>query len=124
MVQLLGSGTDAKCHFHRSGRFFACYTSPYPEKSGIVLYMPRLFPGFAALSLCFAFLAGASSICAASLPQPAANSPRERGLVAQSLINEKLWMWQRRLNLTSWNITVLFSPPTDLKPRTLGNIHW
>lgn len=51
-------------------------------------------------------------------------SPRERTLVSQSFANEKLWMWQKRLKLQDWNITVEMTRATDLKPRTLGNIHW
>ena len=55
---------------------------------------------------------------------PAVATPRERSLAAQSFINEKLWIWQKRLKLQNWNISVLMCAPTDLKPRTLGNIHW
>lgn len=49
---------------------------------------------------------------------------RERALVTQSFANERAWLWQRRLNLQEWNISVQLSRATDLKPRTLGNIHW
>ena len=37
---------------------------------------------------------------------------------------EKLWAWQKRLNLQDWNITVALARATELKPKTLGNIHW
>ena len=87
--------------------------------------MPRRLLRFSALFVPVLFLAAASCVSAASVPDTTTSiSPRERSLVAQTLISEKLWMWQRRLNLQNWNITVLFTPPTDLKPRTLGNIHW
>ncbi len=33
-------------------------------------------------------------------------------------------MWQRRLNLEDWNITIGVVRATELKPKTLGNIHW
>lgn len=33
-------------------------------------------------------------------------------------------MWQKRLNLADWNVTVVMSRATELKPKTLGNIHW
>lgn len=49
---------------------------------------------------------------------------RERAIVAESYVNQKLWLWQRHLKLQNWNISVIMCPPTDLKPRTLGNIHW
>ena len=33
-------------------------------------------------------------------------------------------MWQKRLNLQDWHVTVVMSRATELKPKTLGNIHW
>jgi hypothetical protein len=50
--------------------------------------------------------------------------PHERALLAQSFAAEKLWMWQKRLNLEDWNITLAVARSTELKPKTLGNIHW
>jgi len=51
-------------------------------------------------------------------------SPRERSLQAQSYATERLWVWQKRLNLQDWNISVLVSRLSELKPKTLGNVHW
>lgn len=51
-------------------------------------------------------------------------SPRERTLMAESFGAEKLWKWQKRLSLADWKISVLVVRSSDLKPRTLGNIHW
>jgi hypothetical protein len=50
--------------------------------------------------------------------------PHERTLLAESFVAEKLWLWQQRLNLQDWNITVAIARSTELKPKTLGNIHW
>jgi hypothetical protein len=50
--------------------------------------------------------------------------PQERTALAASFATEKLWRWQHRLALEDWNITVTVSRVADLKPRTLGNIHW
>jgi hypothetical protein len=60
---------------------------------------------------------------------PADLSPRETGAserttLANSFTNEKLWYWQKRLNLQDWNISVSVVRSSDLKPKTLGNIHW
>lgn len=33
-------------------------------------------------------------------------------------------MWQQRLNLQEWTITVVIARASELKPKTLGNIHW
>lgn len=49
---------------------------------------------------------------------------RERTVQAQTFATEKLWIWQKRLNLQDWNISVLVARASDLKPKTLGNVHW
>ncbi len=54
----------------------------------------------------------------------AAAETREHTLIAQRFANERLAAWQPRLSLEDWNITVLVSRASELKPRTLGNIHW
>ena len=41
-----------------------------------------------------------------------------------SFLNARLAVWQQRLNLTSWKVSVVFAHRADLKPKTLGNIHW
>lgn len=51
-------------------------------------------------------------------------TPRERTLMAEAFVNEKLSVWQKRLDLEDWKITALVVRTTDLKPKTLGNIHW
>ncbi|MBZ5583102.1 MAG: hypothetical protein LAQ30_13040 [Acidobacteriia bacterium] len=58
--------------------------------------------------------------------QPAASvpSPRERTIMAQSFTTERLSVWQKRLKLQDWDIAVVMSRTGDLKPKTLGNIHW
>ena len=48
----------------------------------------------------------------------------EHTLQAQSFATEKLWVWQRRLNLSDWDISVIVSRANELKPKTLGNVHW
>lgn len=48
----------------------------------------------------------------------------ERSLVAGSFATERLWVWQKRLNLEAWKISVVVSRAADLKPQTVGNIKW
>src|ERR1041385_8613392 len=57
---------------------------------------------------------------------PVANqaSARERTQLAESFVSERLSVWQQRLNLQDWNISVIVSRASELKPKTLGNIHW
>lgn len=45
-------------------------------------------------------------------------------MLAESYTKEKLWMWQKRLNLQDWDVSLEVVRSTELKPRTLGNIHW
>jgi len=67
-----------------------------------------------------------------TLPQAtlsAGEAPRQfpaaqRLLEAQAFLQEKLSIWQKRLKLDDWNITLKLVPQSALKPKTLGNIHW
>ncbi len=81
-------------------------------------------PGFP--RLLFPVLLVSAAFCASvsSGPEATVTPAREKSLVAASYVNEKLWLWQKRLNLSEWKINIIMSHPSDLKPRTLGNIHW
>ena len=72
------------------------------------------------LFLGWALLFGKTSAAQDSTPL----CSRERTLMAESFSSEKLSEWQNRLNLKDWKITVMVVRATDLKPKTLGNIHW
>jgi hypothetical protein len=88
------------------------------------------FPGF---PRSFYPVVVVSFLALSSFAQPASNrtsdpvtnqTPRERLRLAESFTAERLWVWQKRLNLQDWNISVIMSRTSDLKPKTLGNIHW
>jgi hypothetical protein len=80
----------------------------------------RIYPGFLGPS----FLA--ILLVPSMLAQPAVSelSPHDRALQAESFVNARLPLWQQRLNLQDWKISIIMSHPADLKPKTLGNIHW
>jgi hypothetical protein len=84
----------------------------------------RLVPGLFRPLFCFSFLFGISvGVCRA--PQGAPEPSRvERGLLADKYVHEKLPEWQRRLKLQDWKISILCVHPTDLRPNTMGNVHW
>jgi len=74
------------------------------------------------LSLILFLIPGTPSILAEqAVSEPAVH---ERDLLAESYLNERLALWQQRLNLKDWKISITMSHPSDLKPKTLGNIHW
>jgi hypothetical protein len=50
--------------------------------------------------------------------------PAERSLLAETFAAQKLWVWQKRLGLQDWKVTLHVVRLTELKPKTLGNIHW
>ncbi|SRR5579875_4218031 len=85
----------------------------------------RFFPGFSGPFLSLVFL-GCSllpvPIAAASVDTAAAPPDGEQAIV--SFLNSRLAIWQQRLTLQDWKISIIMSHPSDLKPRTLGNIHW
>jgi hypothetical protein len=49
---------------------------------------------------------------------------RERGPLADKYLKQRLTLWQDRLNLQDWKISIIQSHPGNLRPGTLGNIHW
>ena len=42
----------------------------------------------------------------------------------EKFVNERLSVWQQRLNLQNWNISVVMTRRGDLKANTLGGIRW
>jgi hypothetical protein len=44
--------------------------------------------------------------------------------MAGSFASEKLWVWQKRLNLQAWDISVVVARAAELRPRTVGHIRW
>jgi hypothetical protein len=79
----------------------------------------RYSPGFLALL--------AVSLCSApgfAQHKISAAAARERTAKAEKFAAERLAVWQQRLNLQDWDISVVVTHPSDLKPHTLGNIHW
>lgn len=86
----------------------------FPLGSSVLLLSSFLLPGSAALSQAQTTSTAVSD----------AQMARERSELAQTFTSERLWVWQRRLKLEQWNISVVLSRTTDLKPKTLGNIHW
>jgi hypothetical protein len=43
---------------------------------------------------------------------------------AERFVVERLNVWQGRLNLNHWKISVMTSHQRDLRPNTLGNVQW
>ena len=82
-------------------------------------------PVFPGLLLSLTILVPLSCSWAQSATVPAtAVTAQDRSTLVESFATEKLWRWQKRLNLEDWKITVEVARSSELKPRTLGNIHW
>src|SRR5437868_15508464 len=65
------------------------------------------------------------AMAAADRPDtPDPSTAAERLVAAESFLTQKLVIWQKRLKLEDWNITFKLVHFSDLKPKTLGNIHW
>jgi hypothetical protein len=84
----------------------------------------RFYPGFSGPLLSLLLLSTAFSFAAMAAQGDSATPVQDRELVSANYVNERLLVWQQRLNLQDWKITIIMSHPSDLKPRTLGNIHW
>ena len=75
------------------------------------------------------FLPGLLALFLAPILLPAQQSSadgngRECARVSETYVTERLAVWQQRLKLQDWKISVIMAHPSDLKPKTLGNIHW
>jgi hypothetical protein len=84
----------------------------------------RLFPAQLRAVLFFFMLFGASagvSLAPQTKPEP---ELRERGPLADKFVREKLPLWQSRLKLEDWKISILSVHPSGLRAQTMGNIHW
>jgi len=78
------------------------------------------------LSLCAVLLAFGCITPGFAQPEPASvpQSSAERSTIAERFAAEKLSSWQRRLNLSDWDIKIVVARSTDLKKNTVGNIRW
>src|SRR5580692_5615257 len=71
----------------------------------------------------FSTLAGVL-LFAQSAPDKSGDDSADREVKANIYTHEIAAYWQRRLQLQDWTVTVLMSRRDDLRPGTLGNIHW
>ena len=60
-----------------------------------------------------------SSISFLRADQVVPSSAQERAEVAGSYVNERLAVWQQRLNLQDWKISIVMAHQNELKPKTL-----
>jgi hypothetical protein len=44
--------------------------------------------------------------------------------LAENYLRKRLALWQKRLELQDWTITLEMSHPSDLRRGSLGNVHW
>ena len=63
-------------------------------------------------------------ICSSANAANPETTPQEREIAAEKFVNQKLQLWQDRLNLKDWAIKVQMSRADKLEPKTLGNINW
>src|SRR5215472_8998854 len=75
------------------------------------------------------FLAILAMVACQAAPQsstPAGNPEEAKTevLVRQSTLDAWIRLWQKRLSLSDWNIEASIVRIWELKPDTLGNLHW
>jgi hypothetical protein len=56
-------------------------------------------------------------------PLPNVTAP-ECAVQPESFLSGRLSFWQQRLKLGDWKISIVMSAASDLKPKTMGNVHW
>lgn len=85
---------------------FRCFLSGSPVSA----FFPVLFLAFV-------------GIAPAQSPTPASNA-MVCSVSSQEFLTARLTVWRQRLKLNDWAISIVPSHPSDLKPGTLGHIHW
>ena len=45
-------------------------------------------------------------------------------VIDPNTLQSRLGLWQDRLNLKDWKITIVMKRRAELKPKTLGQVHW
>jgi hypothetical protein len=55
---------------------------------------------------------------------PAGSAEQSRCDRPEGYLEERLALWQKRLALQDWKISIEMARPSELKPSTLGNIRW
>ncbi|HET9218085.1 MAG TPA: hypothetical protein VFR18_13960 [Terriglobia bacterium] len=65
-----------------------------------------------------------SSLCPAGTASAAIDVSNQRDAQALRFIQDKLVLWQKRMNLTDWTITPNLVRKSTLAPKTLGGIRW
>ena len=83
----------------------------------------RHFPGFFGLSFLPVFFLSFAGTAPAQSPTPAASAP-VCAVSSDEFLNARLAVWRQRLKLDDWKISIVPSHTDDLKPGTLGHIHW
>ena len=48
----------------------------------------------------------------------------DKEAAARRYVQQRLDLWQKRLQLQDWSIKVEITRPSDLRQGTLGNVHW
>ncbi|MGO4883183.1 MAG: hypothetical protein ACLP59_20535 [Bryobacteraceae bacterium] len=77
--------------------------------------------GFLLFPICALLISAGGAWAEPPLPKP---DNRACIAGAESFLDKRLAVWQQRMNLTDWKISIVMSHPAELKPKTLGNVHW
>jgi hypothetical protein len=66
------------------------------------------------------FLAGVVAVC------PAAELPADAHIQSgtEAYLRDRMEIWKERLKLQGWSVSLEMSRQSDLRPGTLGNLHW
>jgi len=81
-----------------------------------------LSPGLRIAVFAFVFVLRPAGFLRAEQVVP--SSAQDSAEFAFSYVNQRLAVWQQRLNLQDWKISIVMAHQSELKPKTLGNIHW
>ncbi len=64
-----------------------------------------------------------AGICFAPQPLPEPD-PSQWSALSEQRLKQQLTLWQDRLKLSDWDISLELARSADLRAGTLGNVHW
>ena len=82
------------------------------------------FPGSPVSSLFPLLFLAVAGHAPAQSPTPTSSATVCSVSPEEEFLSARLAVWRQRLKLNDWTISIVPSHPSDLKPGTLGHIHW
>lgn len=104
-------------------RVQTCVLDAYVARKRILVGVLAIF-AHCALIIPPLIVSLSAQVISCTQPRDSQGSSGELAALAIRVTSDRLWIWQKRLNLEDWMISIALARAVDLRPNTLGNIRW